>query len=156
MPEPEMRAALLQQDGPTMIEAELKLLHGLIQSESRRARWLKFWTIAVWAVFFALVAVLVVAAPFTIERAPDVPQGVQPPIPAAPNDPVGPGAILFLIALLLLALVSLPAAGIVLLILMVLAQRSATVAQLRASVATIDAQVKLLAVKHATPSSVKC
>jgi len=148
MPKSEMKEALLKQSGPTTVEAELVMLKGLVESEHRRARWLRFWTIAVWGTFFAVLAVLIVARPFRTERAPDVPVGVQPAIPAAPvvakASPLMSMLGVSVVTLLLLALVALPPAGIVLLILMVLAHRSASLTQLRASVAAIEAQLRLL------------
>lgn len=153
MSELELRDALLRLAVPQSIEAELNTLRGLVKAENRRAGQLRFWTINVWAAFLAILLALAMAAPFSIVRAPALPAGVaQHPIPVAPAEPQGlslrGGVGLFLAITLLLALVALPTTGFVLLICLVLARRSATLTQLRASVADIDAQLRLLATAH--------
>jgi hypothetical protein len=156
MSELDLRDALLKLAVPPSVEAELSTLRGLVKAENSRADRLRFWTIAVWAAFLGILLALTVAAPFSIVRAPALPAGAaQPAIPAAPAEPQGlslrEGAGLFLALMLLLLLAGLPMIGIVLLICLVLARRSATLSQLRASVAGIDAQLKLLATAHRSP-----
>jgi hypothetical protein len=151
MNENKLRESLLRQNAASSVEAELQALHGLMDSEERRARRLTMWTLAVWASWFALVAamfVLFLLLPLFVQ-----PPAVQPPaapVAQAANDQgivsTAVAAILrTIVSLMLIAAVLLPAAGLILLILQILTRRSATLSQLRASIAAIEAQLKSLA-----------
>lgn len=134
-----LRDGLLRQDGAPTLEAELELLNRLFNLENRRTASLRFWTVVVWSSFVAVVIALLITAPRTIEPAIPLPPGVEA-TPASTGDAV----LLVVVLCLLLASVALPAMGTVLLILTLRTRRSATIAQLRASIAVVDAQLKQL------------
>ena len=154
MSENAMRESLLRQNATASVEAELKMLHGLMDAENRRARRLTTWTWVVWCVWFGVVVLMFVVYPLLGRKKPAAAQ--QPAVPAAqaaPRDevPFIGVVILATVPLMLIAAVLLPPAGIILLILQILARRSATLSQLRVSVAAIDAQLKLLAAAQTSP-----
>src|SRR5262249_31666426 len=116
-----MRESLLRQN-PTASVA-FQMLYDLMEAENRRVRRLTTWTWVVWLLSLALLGmyaalVVYVNSSYVNSRLPIWPWTVP---------------------------VSLAAVGTVLLILQLLARRSATVSQLRVSVAAIEAQLKELA-----------
>jgi hypothetical protein len=154
MSESELREALLEQNGSTSVETELNVLNGLVEAEDRRARRLKFWTIAVWVIWLAMLVVMFVATARVVERAHLTP---TPPAPWPSTQPAPrPGLMvavgLFNVSLLLIGIAGMSLLGTVLLVLLMLSRRSASVIQLRASVTAIDAQLRQLAAAQKNPT----
>jgi hypothetical protein len=158
-----LRDALLKQNGgpaaaaaSSSVEEELRVLTDLAKAEDQRARKLMRWTIAVWSLWFLMLSVsLALPMIYAHLRAAPPPPATAPAIvnPPATNaatstPPHGsaPGALIMILGPLAIALFFLlPPAGVLLLILMFLARRSANQTQIRASLASIDAQLRLLA-----------
>jgi hypothetical protein len=128
-----IRESLLQQNPTTSVA--LKMLHDLMEAENRRVRWLTACTWVIWSVWLVsllLYVLLVVSVRWQ-------PAGVQP-----------------VVWPIWLVLVPLAVVGTILLILQFLARRSATLSQLRVSVAAIDEQLKLLsAARGSSPTEPK-
>lgn len=131
---------------------------------------LTIWTIVVWSVWFGMLA-LSIGLPFIQKslsaRAPRplaagvaskvaVTQPATPPGAVRPGSAYGyPPSVPGVVAgtLILVAFLGLPPLGIVLLILMILARRAASMGQVRASLASIDAQLRMLMAQRTPPSS---
>ncbi|MDB5353751.1 MAG: hypothetical protein JWN24_204 [Phycisphaerales bacterium] len=152
MSDPTLKDALLKQNGHGTIEQELARLRQTVADEKRRARRLTIWTVAVWATFIILLT-LGIGVPMIAYHAAYSPNGraatqpaTQPESPAAHTSrPQGPVALKAIISLTLIAgFFALPLAGIVLTIMMILARRTAGMNQIRASLASIDAELRLL------------
>ena len=164
MTSPHFREALLKLNGGASVEAELNTLNDLVKSEQRRARRLTGWTIAVWAVWFAMLTVSI-GVPIVSYRLaqrtapPGAPGGAttaptsMPDLPPRPlHDSRALASFKAFVGLLLLAgFLSLPVVGVVLLVLMVISRRSASMTQIRASVASLDAQLRLIAMSQKPP-----
>jgi len=136
-----MRDALLAQSGPPQPTTELQLLTSLMAAEHRRARRLSRATIAVWIIWMLCVAAMF-TWPMLAARSPGDP----------PSPPPGPflSAIVFGVTIMMLfGAMLLPALGIILLILSVFSRRSSSIAQLRASVAAMELQLKALTAQNA-------
>lgn len=150
MNEPILRDALLKQNGA--MQAELKVLEDLVAGEHRRARRLTYWTIGVWAVWFAMITVSLLVPALSKANAPLTRNAVTQPVEQrapdqAPSTSYRPAVspIGILIGSVLLAMaIALPFVGIVLLILMIMARRSASFAQIRGSIAALDAKLRML------------
>ena len=145
-----LRDALLNQMGGAAVAAELNALNELVAAEARRARRLTIWTVVVWCLWLALLF----SYPLLRRPAPPAPGSVSTLATTQPSGAgVAPGteygflpSALEVLAgtLIFVAFVGLPLVGIVLLILMILARRAASMGQVRASLASIDAQLRLL------------
>jgi hypothetical protein len=146
------------------LETELAALHRLIDGERRRARRLTIWTVIVWAVWLLLIAaafgvpVLAYHAARSDGPRPAATQPVNttPPanVPPHPNRHGGVGIVGLLIGGLFVAgLLGLPVLGVVLLALMILGRRTATTHQIRASLAALDAKLRLLTAPGSPPAS---
>lgn len=142
MSEPKMREALLTQGGTSSVDAELKTLTAIMQAEGHRSRRLTRWTIAVWIVWPVCVVALFLFPVYMARSDPAAP----PQPPNAFVDTVVLGLVMAIAA----GAVILPVLGTVLLILTVFSRRSASISQLQASVAAIDAQLKALLVDRET------
>jgi len=147
-----LRDALLKENGVSSVETELKTLHALVATQDRRARRLTFWTIAVWALWIlSLISSLIIYA--ALERSTSATPATQPfaqvavssSTPSSSQSHRLPAALIAGTSLVLLLI--LPLVGIVLLIMMILARRSANITQLRSSLASLDAQLRLLSIK---------
>lgn len=119
MSEDELRKALLQRESTVAPEEELKLLRDLIQSEQRRVSSLGRWTLVTWTGWGMCLALMLI-----------MPHWLARPAGAAAQPGLLPEA-LFNFAMHALAIVIgvgaivLPIAGVVLLILYIVASRSA-------------------------------
>ncbi|HEV3163098.1 MAG TPA: hypothetical protein VGZ22_03575 [Isosphaeraceae bacterium] len=164
MSEPSLRDALLDHNGGSSVDAELAALNALLQSEERRRRRLRFWTITVWAVWLGMVIALVVGYPMAAVTAPapqkppaagplvGQPHAAPGPAPLAGIHPVAGFVLLVGILIFMAGSVSLPVVGLVLLILLLLDRRPASMSQIRTSLASIEEKLKLLALAGKTPS----
>ena len=154
----DLRESLLKQNGSASVEAELKTLDALVQAQDRRARRLTFWTVFVWVMWVLSIAMSIVIyaaaereAPFT--AGPATQQAAQlrdsQPAPSQAERLIG-ALIAGMWAVLIFIL---PIVWLVLLIMMIFARRSASVSQIRASLASLDAQLRLLAINAKPPSN---
>lgn len=143
MSESSMREALLTQASDPASGPGLKMLHDVVESENRRARRLAKWTIGVW-IAWPLAILLAVLLYALVSRA-----SFQA-APAAPAPPQSTFVDMFLVVVSVigagsfLAALVLPVIGIILLVFTVLARRSATLTQVRTSLALIELQLKQL------------
>ena len=103
-----MRESLLRQNASASVEAELKMLHGLMDAENRRARRLTTWTIIVWSVWFGLVVLLFVLYPLLAYNPAPAQQPAVPAQQAAPH--VITYVVVALTSLMLISVVLLPLA----------------------------------------------
>ncbi len=148
MSESKMREALLKQAGTSSVDSELRTLTAIMEADDRRSRRLTRWTIAVWIVWPVCVATLFLFPVYMARSDPAAP-------PQPPNAFVD-AVVLGLVMVIAAGAVILPVIGTVLLILTVFSRRSASISQLQASVAAIDAQLKaLLASKSDEGSAAK-
>jgi hypothetical protein len=161
-----LRKALLEQMGATAVTSELQALTNLVESEQRRSRRLLIWTLAVWGAWLALIAVSLGLPQIQKAMAPPrqaIPAATQPatsqateadPTPAnsAVSRPPPPSMLGAIVGSLFMAAVpGLPVIGIILLIRLIFSHRSASLAQIKASLAGIDAQLKHLAASQTRP-----
>jgi len=144
------RDALLRQDGGMSVDAELDVLNGLVKAEGRRGRRLAFWILAVWVLWAAMA--LAFALSGTSEKVPERPAGAVPaPVPTFSGPQLLVSGIVGVL-LVLVGFLCLPAVVMVPLIIMFLSRRSASISQIRAGLASIDAQLKLI-LSQKTPST---
>ena len=144
------KSELLKQNGKAAVDEEVGRLRAIIAAEQRRVRRLTFWTVGVWAVWFLMISLSLgvpLLAKHSLNAAP--PQGAtQPAVPArvADHSPSGlPGVIALIFAMVCFAaFLGLPVAGIVLAIMLITSRRTASLNQVRASLASIDAQLRML------------
>jgi hypothetical protein len=130
-----MRDSLLSQQSASSVA--LQMLHDMMEAEKRRVRLLTIWTWIAWSVWIVLVVLyvlLVVSA--ASQNAALREQGLDLHVQAA-NITAVDWPIWFL-------LVPLGVIAVILTIVLFVARRSATLSQLRGSVAAIDEQLKLL------------
>lgn len=162
-----LRNALLNQMGGASVAAELDTLNALVNAQVRRARRLTMWTVIVWSLWFAQFALYLAVPMMSYSRsaAPrPAPPGTMSTLaqtqPADPRTAMPPGkeyghppSVLGAIAgsLLLLAFLGLPPLGIVLLVLTILSRRAASMGQVRASLTSIDAQLRVLTAQRTPP-----
>jgi hypothetical protein len=146
-----LKDELLKQNGTAAVGDEMDRLRRIVESQRRRARRLTAWTIGVWAAWFALVTLGVGIPFFQKVTAPQRPID-QPTTQAtattgatrtaAPRaGPVGAVVGILFFGFLFAA----PFVGVVLAVMMILARRTAGMSEIRASLASIDAQRRLLA-----------
>lgn len=160
MSEKELRDALLKQNGgahPGPLDAELSALQRLVDAEKRRMRRLTIWTIIVWCAWVLMIMAGLGAPMLAYQSArsdgpvPPTTQPVETTQPAAtsidqshrrarqvPLYGVIIGCVVFALVL------GLPIAGLVLLIMMILGRRTASTNRIRASVAALEAKLRLL------------
>jgi hypothetical protein len=142
MTDPSLRDALLRQDGGRSVDAELDMLNGLVKAEARRGQRLAFWTLAVWVLWVAMA--LAFALSGSLEKAPEPPAGaVAASIPTFPGPQMLVSGVVGVL-LVFVGFLCLPAVVMVPLIIVFLARRSASISQIRAGLASIEAQLKLL------------
>jgi hypothetical protein len=137
-----LRDSLLRHDARKTVDAELDKLKGLVKAEGRRRRWLALGIIAVWSLWSAMALAFVLSG--TTEKAPELLAGApraSMPTVAGPQMLVS-GVIGTL--LVVVGLLCLPAVVMVPLIIILLSRRSASMSQIRAGLASIEAQFKLL------------
>jgi hypothetical protein len=160
-----LRDALLkQQNEGTSVETQLNVFNELVQVERRRARRLTIWTLAVWAVWVSMMAVglgLPMVLQATAVRPPQKPATstttttVPTSVPAQSHpNPGGPMqvAMAILAVFFMVVFFCLPVAGVVLLVMMIVSRRSATMSQIQASLMSIDAQLKLIVSQNIPPA----
>jgi hypothetical protein len=143
MNDPSLRDALLKEDSGLPVATKLDVLHGLVKAEERRGRRLALWTVSVWVLWAAMA--LAFALSGTTQRAPERPAGAVPapgPVLSGPQMSVS-GVVGVL--LVLVGFLCLPAVVMVPWIVMYLSRRSASISQIRAGLASIEAQLKLSA-----------
>lgn len=118
MNEPELREALLQQRAILTVEAELKLLRGLLETEQRRTWKLAKWTLITWIGWpvCVLLSFLLVRLFAMAPRSPGE-------LPATPNAILN-AIVQISVCIVVVGVVILPVAGVVLLIMFVSSRRS--------------------------------
>ena len=131
-----IRDALLTQSDTSSVEAELKMLNAIMQTEDRRSRRLTRWTLAVW-IGWVVCVTLMFLWPLLLTQ-------TGPPAPPQPQSTFVSAMSVALTVVILVGAIFLPVVGSVLLVLAVFSRRTANMTQLRASVAAIDAQLKAL------------
>ena len=149
MNENTLKHELLKQNGRTAVDEEVGRLHAIIDAERRRVRRLAWWTIGVWAIWFLMIAVSLVMPMLAYQAARgSAPAMTQPASqPAVVHHPPGAASAVFagiMGVILVAAFLGLPVAGIVLTLMLIFTRRSASMNQIRASLAAIDAQLRVL------------
>jgi hypothetical protein len=140
------KSELLKQNGHVAVDEEVSRLHTIIQTEQRRVRRLAFWAIGVWALWILMISASIgvprilahISEPVTTRTAAvpaAAPHSHDPGLSAA-------GGVLGII--ILATFLGLPIAGIALTILLIVTRRTASMNQVRASLASIDAQLRML------------
>jgi len=169
MSEKELRDALLKQNGAGHagpLEAELTALQRLVDAEQRRMRRLTIWVIIVWGVWLLMI-IAGLGAPMLAYQSARSDRPVPPTTPSVETTQPAAAATdqshrrarqvpLYgvIIGCLVFALVlALPIAGVVLLIMMILGRRTASTNRIRASVAALEAKLRVLELKQ--PPSAK-
>jgi hypothetical protein len=151
MSESLLKNQLLQQNGAVPVEAELNVLRKLVENEQRRARRLVRWTIGVWAVWIVMLALMF--AFYILSYSPNANGSSATTMPIHGHQGAA-GKEMVLAAIMVAVVVGvllLPVAGIIVLILSVLARRSAGSMQIRASLASIDARLRMLGGHQKSP-----
>ena len=151
MSDPAFRDALLYQNGKTGVDQELSNLRRIVDAEQRRARRLALGAIAIWIVWPLMLA-LSLGLPYIAARRGGPPPAastqpaaqVQQPTPASPRHPTAGAAGTVVGLVLVAAFFALPLVGIVLTVMAILARRTASMSLIRSSLASIDAQLRLL------------
>ena len=159
MTENSFKSELLKQNGKSAVDEQVSRLHGIIAAEQRRVRRLARWTIAVWAVWILMISLSLVVPMVAYQASRSSgPPGQATTMPVAPP-PVHHASGGFQTALALVmgivmigALLGLPIAGVVLVVMLIVSRRTASMNQLRASLAAIDAQLRMLGAQ-ALPNS---
>jgi hypothetical protein len=132
-----MRESLLRQSASPSVA--FQMLYELMEAENRRVRRLTTWTWIVWLAWLVLLALYALLVWSTHSQTRAL-AGTGGPVTAV----VWP---------IWFVLVPLAAAGLILLVWQLVARRSATVSQLRVSVAAIEAQLnELAATRSARPT----
>ena len=148
MTENTFKSELLKQNGQSAVDEEVSRLHRIVQGERRRVRRLVFWTVAVWAVWITMISVsLVVPMVLSRTNSPAPASTTMPATPPPAHHPAGGGqAALGIIfgVLMVGAFLGLPLAGVVLVLMLIVTRRTASMNQVRASLAAIDAQLRQL------------
>lgn len=148
MPDNPFKYELLKQNGKSAVDEEVSRLHQIVAAEQRRFRRLVFWTIAVWAVWILMISLSLVVPMVQahINGPPPHPTTMPVAPPAAPHPAAGGHAWLGMIlgVLIVGAFLGLPVAGVVLAILLVVTRRTVSMNHLRASLAAIEAQLRML------------
>ena len=153
MNETSMREGLLQQNGKAAVDAELGRLNQIVALEQRRVRRLRRWTIVAW--LWVLLAFVLQVLMVNLSRAKpgsyDTTQPASAPAaPLAAKPESGRGNIVVNVIVLVLGAVMVAGffvipVGIVLLVMLILAHRTARTTEIRACLGSIDAQLRMLA-----------
>jgi hypothetical protein len=146
MTENPFKNELLKQNGQGAVDREVSRLHAIIDSERRRVRRLMWWTIGVWTVWFATIAVglliYFVRAQANPQSRISNPANTQP---AVVHQDAGSGSVApALVALFFASVFALPVIGVILAIMLMVSHRTAGTNQIRAGLAAIDAQLRML------------
>ena len=161
MIDPTFRDALLKQNGEKPVEVQLTVLDDLVNADRRYVRRLTIWTSAVWAIWVSLIAVglgLPMVLSATAPRVVGPPQesaAATTPVPAQGQSNPGramPVVMAIFAVVVLTATFCLPIAGVILLVMMIAARRTATMSQILASLLAISAELKLIP-RQTTPST---
>ncbi len=147
MSENTFKNELLKQNGKSAVDEEVSRLHRTIEAEQRRVRRLVWWTIGVWIIWILMISVaLVVPMVLSHENRPPGTATTMPIHPPAAHHATHSGweAVLGTIVgvLMLAAFFGLPLAGVILVLMLILTRRTASMNQIRASLAAIDAQLR--------------
>lgn len=155
MTENSFKSELLKQNGKTAVDQEVSHLHAILDAERRRVRRLTWLAIGVWVIWFLMIG-LSLGMPMLAYRAarssgpPAItqPAVTQPPVTQsrARHESSSASAVIggIIGIVLITAFLGLPVAGIVLAIMLIVSRRTASMNQVRASLAAIDAQLRLL------------
>jgi len=149
MSENTFKSELLKQNGKSAVDEEVSRLHRTIEAEQRRVRRLVWWTIGVWVIWILMISVsLVVPMVLSRTNAPPSTATTLPINPPPAHHPIHSGweATLGMIVgvLIVAGFFGLPLAGVILVIMLILTRRTASMNQIRASLAAIDAQLRQL------------
>lgn len=149
MSENTFKSELLKQNGKSAVDEEVSRLHRTIEAEQRRVRRLVWWTIGVWVIWILMISVsLVVPIVLSRTNAPPPAATALPISPPPAHHPIHSGweAALGVIVgvLIVAAFFGLPVAGVILVLMLILTRRTASMNQIRASLAAIDAQLRQL------------
>lgn len=142
-----LKRELLKQNGKTAADQEVSRLHGIIQSEQRRVRRLFWLTIVCWTIWLLGISLSVVVPQIQAHGNPPVTSPETQPAPVVRSHHSSPGEMfagMVLGTILLAAVIGLPILGIVLAIMLIVTRRTASLNQVRASLAAIDAQLRML------------
>lgn len=147
MSENTFKNELLKQNGKSAVDEEVTRLHKTIEAEQRRVRRLVWWTIGVWLIWILMISIaLVVPMILSHENRPPGTATTMPIHPPAVHQPAHTGweAVLGTIVgvLIVSAFFGLPVAGVILVLMLILTRRTASMNQIRASLAAIDAQLR--------------
>lgn len=141
-----LKSELLNQNDHSAVDQEVSRLHEIIAAEERRVRRLVSWTISVWMLWFLMIGLAIGIPILTRSTSPHVatqPVVAVPPVGHAPGGVtdifVWIGAIIAAAAFL-----GLPVAGMIRVVMLVATRRTASLNQVRASLAAVDAQLRLL------------
>jgi hypothetical protein len=136
-----LRDELLKQakTGNESVDAELALLRQIVEAEQARARRLALWTKRVWVLGGSTIILFGIAVPVYMWLSIAGDAGAPPRL-AQILGPVVATLFFLSIPVFLMCVV----AGTVLLVMTVLARRTASQHQIRASLAAIDAQLRVL------------
>ena len=151
MTEKTFKSELLKQNGQSAVDQEVSRLHGMIDAERRRVRRLALWTIAVWALWILMISLSLVVPIVAYQAAGKTPlpagattMPVTPPPTHQSPRSAHPAVTLVMGVLIVGAFLGLPIAGVVLAIMLIVSRRTASLNQVRASLAAIDAQLRAL------------
>ena len=147
-----------KQNGQRAVDREVSRLNAIVSGERQQVSWLLWWTIGVWTLWLLLIpTVLVVSydhAKGDSRRATSQPttQSVAPRDSASHVPEVLTGTFY---VVLFAAVYGLPIAGVILAALLVVSRRTASTNQIRASLATINAHLRLLKAPRFTKGDTK-
>lgn len=147
MSENTFKNELLKQNGKSAVDEEVSRLHKTIEAEQRRVRRLVWWTIGVWVIWILMISVaLVVPMVLSHENRPPGTATTMPVHPPPAHHAIHSGweTVLGTVVsvLMLAAFFGLPVAGVILALMLILTRRTASMNQIRASLAAIDAQLR--------------
>lgn len=149
MSENTFKSELLKQNGKSAVDEEVSRLHRTIEAEQRRVRRLVWWTIGVWLIWILMISISLVVPMVQahmnrpLANVTTMPVSSSPPVHApARGGNVLLGAIMGV--LIVAAFFGLPVAGVILVLMLILTRRTASMNQIRASLAAIDAQLRQL------------
>ena len=167
MTQSNLKDELIKQNGHAALDQEVTNLRRLVEAEQLRARRLTVWTLVVW-ITWILMLVLGLGVPYMQARtnAPPAAGPTTAPIEQSPTPAQlqqqqarvrhagATAALVGVIGFLLIALfLTMPFIAIVLTIMMILARRSASLGQIRASLASIDVQLRLALAAQTAPNA---
>jgi hypothetical protein len=141
-----MRDELLKQNGRSAVEEELSRLRQSIEAERRRGRQLGWLTLGVWLLWALMLSAGLVLPMVAYQRAQKgAGTAATQPVPRQTVDePLDVfGVILGTVVFALLFL--LPVAGVILAVMFVISRRTVSTNQLQLSLASIESQLRILA-----------